>query len=333
MNPRHRRLLIPGLLIALLVIVVISSLAGKAEGVEGPPGEISTISDPRITESSGLAISPDDPDLAYTINDSGNASVLYAVRISTGRVVGATTLGVTLVDAEALAIDRDRTIWIADTGDNRQQRTDVALYSLPLPDQGDTVAQGVTRHALTYPDGPRDVEALAIDPTSGRMLLLTKGLLAGEVYAVPEQAGEGPTTVEAVDATVPGVVTDAAFTPDGRYVVARDYGTAHVLDATTLEEVVSKDLPKVEQGESLAVEADGTSYLVGSEGEDSPLIRVLLPDPSEPTPRVSAPVVGQGAVSTDEPRGGNGFAGATWFWAGLVVALLATVCVAATRKR
>jgi hypothetical protein len=333
MNPRHRRLLIPGLLIALLVVVVISSLVGRAEGAEGPPGEISTISDRRITESSGLAVSPDDPDLAYTVNDSGNDSILYAVRISTGRVVGATALGVTLVDAEALAIDPDGTIWIADTGDNRQQRTDVALYSLPPPGEGDSVAKDVTRHLLTYPDGPRDVEALAIDPASGRTLLLTKGLLAGEVYAVPERLGAGPTTVEAVEATVPGVVTDAAFTPDGRYVVARDYGTAHVLDATTFEEVASKDLPKVEQGESLAVEADGTSYLVGSEGKDSPLIRVLLPDPSEPTPPSSAPVAGQGAASTGEPRGGNGFAGATWLWAGLVVALLATICVAATRKR
>lgn len=334
MNPRHRRLLIPGLLIALLVIVVIGSLAGRAEGAEGPPGEVSSIADPRITESSGLVVSPEDADLAYTINDSGNAAILFAVEISTGRVVGATTLGVTLFDAEALAIDPDGTIWIADTGDNRQQRTDVALYSLPAPALGDSAARGVVRHPLTYPDGPRDVEALAIDPTSGRTLLLTKGLLAGEVYAVPDDLDEDPGEVVALRATAPGVVTDAAFTPDGRYVVARDYGTAHVLDATSFEEVASRRLPEVEQGETLAMEADGRSYLVGSEGSGSPLIRVLLPDPAKAaaTPRPTPSDAGQGAVVTDGPREGSGFAGATWLWAGLAVTLLASVCVAATRK-
>ncbi len=34
MNPRYRRLLIPGLLVLLLVVVVVSSLADRADGAE-----------------------------------------------------------------------------------------------------------------------------------------------------------------------------------------------------------------------------------------------------------------------------------------------------------
>ncbi|MCW2769445.1 MAG: hypothetical protein JWR27_878 [Aeromicrobium sp.] len=336
MNPRYRRLLIPGLLIALLVIVIASSLVDRADGAEGSPVEVSRIDDPRVTESSGLVVSRSVEDLAYTINDSGNAPILFAVRISTGAVVGTTTLGTELIDAEALSIDRDGTIWIADTGDNRGQRTDAALLALPEPGAGNTIVTSVAHYPLTYPDGPRDVEALAIDPGSGRKLLLTKGLLGGEVYAVPDQPVVGtPNAVTAVDATAPGIVTDAAFTPDGRYVVARDYGAAHVLDAKTYTQVARLPLPDSEQGETLAMEATGRSFLIGSEGKGSALVRVPFTEPTQST-ATARPTVTTAApdrTGSGETGEGNGFAGATWFWAAAVMALLATICVAATRRR
>ena len=39
------------------------------------------------------------------------------------------------LDTEALAL-RDGTLWVADTGDNIQQRTDAALYALDEPGPG-----------------------------------------------------------------------------------------------------------------------------------------------------------------------------------------------------
>ncbi|MEO6473071.1 MAG: hypothetical protein ABIR57_13855, partial [Aeromicrobium sp.] len=77
MNPRYRRLLIPGLLAVLIVVVLLSALARSARGdtttrPTDPIGVVSTITDKHIKESSGLVLSLKDPDLAYTINDSGN---------------------------------------------------------------------------------------------------------------------------------------------------------------------------------------------------------------------------------------------------------------------
>ncbi len=58
-------------------------------------------------------------DLAYTINDSGNAPIVFAIKISTGAVVGTTTItGNTPLDTEAIAIDGNGELWVADTGDN-----------------------------------------------------------------------------------------------------------------------------------------------------------------------------------------------------------------------
>ena len=338
MNPRYRRLLIPGLLIALLVIVLVSSLSRRADGAESRPEIVSTLSDPRIDESSGLVLSPDDPDLAFTINDSGSEPVVYAIDVPSGATVGTATLDVDLIDTEALSIDSTGTLWIADTGDNDRDRTDVALYSLPSFGRGYEGTVRATRYPLEYPDGPRDVEALVVNPRTDEKLLLTKGLLGGEILALPDDLVAGTANqVTTLDPSVPGVITDAAFTTDGNHVVARDYTSAYVLDATTWQTVSSTRLPAVEQGETLAVEADGRSYLVGSEGKDSPLIRVALTTPTTQATATSdatpAPAANPAPAAPAAPVGGNGFAGATWFWAVVVVALLAAISGAATHGR
>lgn len=331
MNPRHRRLLIPGLLVALLVIVVVSSLANKADAAT-PGGEpVSRLEDPRITESSGLVVSRTDDDLAYTINDSGSAAAIYAVQISTGATVGTLTPAATWVDTEALSIDADGTLWVADTGDNDRQRSDIALYSVPEFGRTDVSAAAVDRYPLTYPEGPRDVEALVVNPRTDEKYLLTKGLLGGEVFALPDDlVADQPNRVTALDGAVPGVITDAAFTPDGRYVIARNYSRAFVLDPKTWKEVDTIDLPAADQGETVATELGGKTFLVGSEGDGSPLFRV---DFTAPTPEVAATTPASGTTTVTPPPGGSGFAGATWFWAALVIVLLGVVSAAATHQR
>ena len=65
---------------------------------------MSTIVDPRITESSSLAISARFPGIAHTANDEGKA-VVYAIDIASGETVGTTRLkGVAFTDPEAMAI-------------------------------------------------------------------------------------------------------------------------------------------------------------------------------------------------------------------------------------
>ncbi|MCD9196777.1 SMP-30/gluconolactonase/LRE family protein [Aeromicrobium wangtongii] len=333
MNPRHRRLLIPGLLIALLVVVVIASLAGKADAATDGPQRVSTLDDPRINESSGLVLSIDDADRAYTINDSGSAPIVYALDVPSGRTVGTTRVDADLVDTEALSIDAEGTLWIADTGDNRSTRTDAALYSLPAAEQGSDAA-AVTRYPVTYPGGPIDVEALAVDPRTGDKFLISKGLFGGTVFSLPDPlVADQPNEAVAMKGEVPGLVTDAAFTKDGRHVVARTYTSAYLLDPATWDSVMSIDVPSLEQGETLATEPSGRSFLVGSEGAGSPIVRVSYSPPAPaPDPTASVAAVQPPVAAKEQAAGGNGFPGATWFWALVVVGLLTAIGAAATRR-
>lgn len=283
MNPRRRRLLIPGLLVLLLVVVAVVSLARGAEavGVALPAQqrhleELGVLDDPRVTESSGLTLSQDDPDLAYTVNDSGNADAVYAVELSTGDVVGVTTVvGTPWVDTEALAL-HDGTLWVADVGDNAGVRDEIALYSLPEPGRGDARVTA-QRHPLRHADGPVDVESLAIDPVSGRMVLVTKQLLEGTLLGLaPDPPVDEVTVLDELDGSALSLATDAAWSPDGRHVVVRNYGEAQVLDADDRSVVATFELPDQPQGETLAVAPDGRSIVIGTEGRPSPLLRVAL---------------------------------------------------------
>lgn len=285
MNPRYRRLLIPGLLIVLMVVVLISSLVRRADGAEPGPQVVSRMTDPLIRESSGLAISHAHQDLAYTINDSGNAPLVFAVQISTGKVVGTTRVeGGELRDTEAISIDSHGTLWVSDTGDNLDNRTDTALYALAEPGPGNHTVTA-RRYPISYPDGRPNVEALLINPRTDAKFLVSKGLFGGTVYALPTTLHTGRANVpKVVKGEVPGTITDGTFTIDGAYAVLRNYGSIYVLDPRTWSVLHSEDSPVEPQGESIAAEASGRSLLVGSEGVNSELIRVAYVKPAVAKP-------------------------------------------------
>lgn len=339
MNPRYRRLLIPGLLLTLLVVVLVSSLARRADSAEPSSTPASRISDPRITESSGLALSREQDDLGYTINDSGNEPIVYAIRISTGAVVGTTRIeGGDLLDTEAIAIDPDGTLWVADTGDNLSRRNDAALYALPEPGVGSRYVTA-KRYPITYDSGPVDVEALLINPRTGVKLLASKEVLGGRVFSLDTDLVAGRTnTAKAVDgASTPLLVTDGAFTTDGSNVVLRTYTATAVYDPASWELVGSQDLPRQQQGESMAMEPSGDSLLIGSEGVDSALLRVRLApikDAPPAQPPASPSPTSTAAVADDfDPPGSSGFAGFTFVYAGIAVVGLITLFAVLSRRR
>lgn len=287
MNPRHRRLLIPGLLVLLLVVVIISSLARRADGAEAKPEVISRMTDSRITESSGLALSRAYDGIAYTINDSGNDALIFAIELSSGRTVGTTRIeGGTLSDTEALAIDRRGTLWVADTGDNYESRDDAALYALPEQGPGDHTIVA-TRYPVEYDSDSHNVEALLVHPVTGAKVLISKGLLTGTVYRLPENLSTDRANVAvAQKGGAPASVTDATYTVDGRYAVVRNYTSMYLLDATTGAVRGFAPTPEQKQGETITAEDD--ALIVGSEGSRSELIRVPIPadDPQpQTTPR------------------------------------------------
>jgi hypothetical protein len=285
--------------IRLLAAGAVALSASGAPAAQRPdPGIDRPVTDPRITESSGLAVSPSHPAVLWTHADSGNPPRLFALARS-GKVAATLRLtGVPDVDWEALAAFRDAAgrslLAVGDLGDNLGERAVVEVDVVAEPPQlRNARVAPLLRLRLRYPDGPRDAETLLVDPVRRRMFVVSKGLMGSAVYAVPASAWNGtapsrPTVRSATLVRVGRVplvlVTDGTVTPSGT-VLLRTYGELAVLDPPPLDTGSPLLVPRATtvppsqlQGEGLALAPDGRSVLLSSEGAGEPVLRFPLPD-------------------------------------------------------
>jgi hypothetical protein len=287
------------------------------------------VTDPRITEASGLVSSVRHQGLVWTHEDSGHPARIFALDASGTTVATLALRGVQNVDWESMTITRDNAgrylLAVGDIGDNNSVRPDVRVLLVREPTalkNAKVAVQRVIR--LTYPNGATDAETLVADPRTRRLYVVTKGILGGELYAVPPQVWPGGsdagvearswplTLVARVDMSL---VTDGTFLPDGRLVL-RNYGSMTVYADPTkskgaLTPLSTMVLPSQPQGESLALGPGATSLLIGSEGSRQPLMRVALPtgittpvtDTGSATPTATDAVNAQRTAATDEGGG------------------------------
>ncbi|MEJ7703657.1 MAG: hypothetical protein WKF47_08330 [Geodermatophilaceae bacterium] len=258
-----------------------------ADPAFGPPSVLCTVSDPRLTEASGLAV---DGSRLLMVNDGGSALEVFVLDRSC-RVTSVVTSPVDPYDVEDLARAADGTLWLADTGDNDRDRDTVALHA--LREDGQSVL-----FRFTYPDGQQDAEALLLD-RAGRPFVLTKepqGRAGIYTPAAPPSVS-APTALERVGSLTfaatgtPGgplgqtgqvLITGAAMSPDGALAVVRTYTDAYVYAVTDGDvlaalagEPVRVSLPPAPQGEAIAFAANGRDLLVTSEG--TPFDVTVLP--------------------------------------------------------
>ncbi|MEJ7833891.1 MAG: hypothetical protein WKF79_13310 [Nocardioides sp.] len=250
------------------------ALGLAASGPDRPRPEFE-FRDPQIVESSGLVARDG---LFVTVNDSGDTGRIFVVDPASGRTVGSAAWDAEATDVEALAPTDDGTVLVGDIGDNAGSRDSVRILEVPMT-RGDRSVEPPLSE-LTYAGGPTDAEALLVHPGSGQLLIASKGLFGGVLYAAPAgfEMGAGPdrpTRLEAIGDVI-GLVTDGAFFPDGRHFVLRDYGRAVVYSYPALSAVGSFTLPDQPQGEGIAVDEDG-SVFVSTEGQFTSVLRVPLP--------------------------------------------------------
>lgn len=269
---------------ALLTVSALIALPAAAHAAEQASMSTyaSSIVDKRIDESSSLAISRVHPGIAYTLND-GHDPVVFSIDIATGRVVGTTKLTTSkLSDPEALALDGRGQVWVADTGDNQLEHRRSALYVYGEGKLKKKRKAKATRYRIAYSDGqPHNVESLLIDPLTAAKFVITKNFTGpGSIFRLPDVLRTRGTNV-AVDLgkSLPAKVSDGAFAPDGMRAVVRDDTTLYVLDPQTWEVMQQVAAPRLQQGESLSFNPEGSALLLGSEGRPSPLVWVEF-DPS-----------------------------------------------------
>ncbi len=281
------------------------------------------VSDPRITEASGIARGIASPGVVYVHNDSGDSARFFALDARTGATLASYTVpGATNVDWEDIAVARDRrgvpSVWLADIGDNDAARDEVRIYRVDEPRGGAVGPAEVWR--LRYPDSPHDAESLAVAP-GGTGYVVTKSLLgASTVYAVPPRP-DGVQTLREIGEIrftltgTPGgpnvvgelTATGAALSRDGSVFAVRTYTDAYLWPvhdgdvAAALRATPARvALPAQPQGEGISV--DGSRLLLDSEGRGSAVYAVPLPRLATPSPAIPSPATPRPTSTPEEEQ-------------------------------
>lgn len=278
---------------AVLGGVAIAVACWAPAAAASPPSgstELFVITDPRITEASGLALSGRHTDVLWMHNDSvrndGSGDIrLFGVRFDGDVVAVATLEGATNIDWEGMARGPDGTLWVGDIGDNDASRNEIVVYRVSEPELGETQVDA-SRFVLRYRDEPHDAEALLVNPITGRLWIATKQIHRGRLYEAPEQLSADSVNELVPIRDVPSVVTDGTWSADGQQYVLRDYGQAWIYDPNGVPlghvELPGQDQGQ-NQGESIAYSPSGTALLSGSERPNSTIWEIPLSGAGPPT--------------------------------------------------
>ncbi|RVU41475.1 hypothetical protein EA187_18560 [Lujinxingia sediminis] len=278
--------------------------------------QVAQINDARLAESSGLAAGWRNPEVLWTHNDSGDRARLFALTTSPSDETDASPIlteltleGIENVDWEDVAIgpcaagSDASCIYVADTGDNLKEREEVVIYRFEEPLLDDTpptrlnLSEGISSQRFTYEGGPRDAEALLVDPQSAAIFIIEKVDEASSRVFELSGAFEDNAVIEAQPvATLTlaetlsfgRMVTAADVAPDGRSFSLRTYTHLYTYCAPggALRQAFESEpqrrfvTPGTLQGEALTYARDGESIWLTSERLPAPLLRVSRADPS-----------------------------------------------------
>ncbi len=290
----------------------------------GAPVWSGRLENPALIEASGFARSHRDPARLWAINDSGHAAVLYALGFDGAHQGTLTLLGVENDDWEDLAsVVRDGApyLLVADTGDNLSRkalRTLHAVFEPALAGAPDARAAPAWSLVFRFEDGPRDCEAVAVDPVSGEILLLSKRDVPARLYALawPEAVGADaaapalarfvaevrnipqPTRLDGAGLFPIGPwlaqPTAMAISPAGDAALVLTYGAAYRFARTGSASWAEAfralptrlRVPPLRGYESIGFSPDGRSLFLAIEGRGAPIYRFDAKEPAPTPPRL-----------------------------------------------
>src|SRR5690349_6522501 len=195
-----------------------------------------TVEQADAVEISGLAASVAHPGVLWAHNDDAGAAHLFAFATD-GRELALADVDADVEDFEDVVraggpVAGREYLYLADTGDNDLTRDQIAVLRIEEPavtlddDGGEIEVTDVDTFTLTYDDGgPHDAEAIAIEPGTGDLYVITKrnmndpATLVFRAAGVAGASGGSFTLVRALSETespaLAGRVVTAGLSPDG----------------------------------------------------------------------------------------------------------------------
>lgn len=246
-----------------------------------------------LDEASGLAHSRSNPLYLWSHNDSGGDPLLYLMT-EAGADSGRFVLdGAQNIDWEDMTIGTGPTpninyLYAGDIGDNRAARSSLTIYRVEEPDltvtdiPATSTLMNVESIDYVYEDGPRDAEALMVDPNTNDIYVVSKREASVILYVLPfPQQTAQMDTAERVTVLPFTQITAADISPSGNEVLIKNYLNVYYWTKTGTEsigELLSTDPSRLNytvepQGEAIAWHSNGESfYTISETGNNQPVV-------------------------------------------------------------
>jgi hypothetical protein len=220
--------------VPLLAALIHPAIPPSPLGAQPPAAfaKVGSIEHPPVREASGLVASRRYSGVFWTICDSGNLPLLFAID-RTGKLLAEYALDKTAnVDWESIAVDDQGNLYIGDVGNNLRLPLRWVLQ----------VREPDPREAVAAPDGPSDIKRLLVEKTfpfrfpadafdvegafflRGSLYLVSKERKGTALYCLQlDESSESRTVTEVCRVPAMDTVTGADITADGRRVALCSY--------------------------------------------------------------------------------------------------------------
>jgi hypothetical protein len=268
------------MLIGLLVMASCKLTNPSIFQAEFAEPTVTPVTPGQIDEASGIADSRSMPGNVWINEDSGTPAQLTLLGYD-GKIKGRVNVpSFQNRDWEEIAIGPGpksgvNYIYIGDIGDNNSQNTFSQIYRMSEPANLQSPITDIERINFRYPDGPRDAEAMFVDPQTKDIYIISKREDKVHLYSLPYPQNINEVTVAKAFGEVPiTFVTGAAISPDGAEILVRTYTQISYWKrdsgqsiADALQYGNSRLLPyRFEpQGEAVCFDKDGKGYFTISE--------------------------------------------------------------------
>lgn len=244
------------------------------------------LDNPEIDEASGLAASIANPGMFWTHNDSGDEPRIFLIDGQARNTAVVRLDGISNRDWEDISVGPGPEagksyIYVGEIGDNRARDNYKFLYRIEEPalPQGssrlDTTIHTIDSIKFTLEGGPRDTEALIVDPLTQDIYIFSKNEKKSiRMFRLPHPQSTSAVTQAQYVMSIPLVKICAAdISPDGSEILLKNY--THVYywrreENESISEALKRSpasLPYTTepQGEAVTFDRGGKGYYTLSE--------------------------------------------------------------------
>lgn len=266
-----------------------------------------------LVEASGLARSVGNPDLLWTHNDGGDKARIFLIDTQAHHKATVWFANIANRDWEDMAVgpgpeEGKNYIYAGDIGDNDGKHRYKFIYRVEEPvvdwsKKADTTLTNVERIKFELPDGPRDSEAMMIDPLTRDIFIISKREQRVNLYRLPYPQ---PTT-EAFTAEL--VLPNLEFNQFEEHVISKDgdQTLTNGYHSDFFNQIVSCDISQ--NGSEILIKSYSSVYYWKRDKNESitdALKRTPMRLPYSPEPQgeaIAFDIIGSGYFTLSEERG------------------------------